>query len=115
MPQGAFRIPGWRDLERLAFEGRISMSELCRRAEVHGTTFRKWKSGRSTPSVAIVQALLDAGLAAVAEAERAETQGATATPVRSRRKSTAKPRAAAKGAARAAKPAASKRPARRRA
>ena len=77
MAQTPFRIPGWRDIERLAFEGRISMSELCRRAEVHGTTFRKWKGGRTSPTVATVQALLDAGLAAVTEAKRAER---TATP-----------------------------------
>jgi hypothetical protein len=109
MPNGAFRIPSWRDLERLAFEGRISVSELCRRAEVHGTTFRKWKAGRSSPTVATVQALLDAGLAAVAEAERAEAQSPAATPTRSRRKAAAKPRG------RGAKAAAAKRPARRRA
>ncbi len=48
------------------------MEELCRRADVHPSTFRYWKSGRSTPSVAIVQALLDAGLAAVEAAAQAE-------------------------------------------
>jgi transcriptional regulator with XRE-family HTH domain len=99
-----FRIPGWRDLERLAFEGRISMEELCRRAEVNSSTFRYWKSGRSTPSVATVQALLDAGLAAMAAAERAEQTDKPA-PDRGRRKAAAK----------RAKSTAAKRPARRRA
>jgi hypothetical protein len=104
MFENPFRIPGYRDIERLAFEGHISMQELCRRADVHPTTFRHWKSGRSTPSVAIVQALLDAGLAAVEVAERAETKAA---PARARRKAAAK-RAPVKAAA-------AKRPARRRA
>lgn len=78
MAENPFRIPGYRDIERLAFEGHISMQELCRRAEVHPTTFRHWKSGRSTPSVAIVQALLDAGWAAVTTAERAQAKAAPA-------------------------------------
>jgi hypothetical protein len=82
----------------------------CRRRSFH-----YWKAGRSSPSGAIVQALLDAGLAAVAEAERAEAQGAAAIPVRSRRKTAVKPRAVAKATARSAKPVAAKRPARRRA
>jgi hypothetical protein len=108
MAQAPFRIPGWRDLERLAFEGRISMVELCRRAEVHPSTFRYWKSGRSTPSVAIVQALLDAGVAAVAEAERAEASA----PAQPRGKKAAKPRAVTVPVAKAPT---SRRPARRRA
>ena len=66
-----FPHPSWRDIERLAFEGRISIAELCRRAGVNSSTFRYWKGNRTTPSVAIVQALLDAGLAAVKEAEKA--------------------------------------------
>jgi transcriptional regulator with XRE-family HTH domain len=82
-----FLIPGYRDIERLAFEGRISMEELCRRAGVNSSTFRYWKSGRSTPSVAIVQALLDAGVAA---AERAE-----AKPAPAKRRPRAKPKAKA--------------------
>jgi len=111
--QAQFRIPGYRDIERLAFEGRISMEELCRRAEVHPSTFRYWKSGRSTPSVAIVQALLDAGLAAVEAAERAERNAMSIAPNKSRR-AAAQPSAKrdAKPVARA-KAAASKRPARR--
>jgi len=76
---GSFRIPGWRDIELLASEGRISMAELCRRAGVNSSTFRYWKGNRRTPSVAIVQALLDAGLAAVKEAEKAE-RGYTEPP-----------------------------------
>jgi transposase-like protein len=72
MAQAPFRIPGYRDIERLAFDGQVSMGELCRRAGVHPSTFRYWKAGRSSPTVSTVQALLDAGLAAVAEAERAE-------------------------------------------
>jgi transposase-like protein len=106
---GPFRIPTPRDIERLAFEGRVSMETLCRRAGVNSSTFRYWRLGRSSPSVGVVQALLDAGLAAMAEAEKAEAQGATAKPVRARRK-----QAAAKRAPRA-KSAALKRPARRRA
>jgi hypothetical protein len=90
MPQHEFRIPAPRDIERLAFDGKISMVELCRRASVHPSTFGYWKSGRSSPSVAIVQALLDAGLAAVATAERAE---AKATPAK--RRPRAKPKAKA--------------------
>jgi transcriptional regulator with XRE-family HTH domain len=115
MAVNPFRIPGFRDLERLAFEGHISMQELCRRADVHPTTFRHWKSGRSTPSVAIVQALLDVGVAAVEAAERAGQDAASASPGKSWR-AAAKP--AAKRKARtpaAAKAAAAKRPARRQA
>jgi transposase-like protein len=93
MAVNPFRIPGFRDIERLAFEGHISMQELCRRADVHPTTFRHWKSGRSTPSVAIVQALLDAGWAAVTVAERAEAKAAPAQR-RPRVKATAKAKAA---------------------
>jgi hypothetical protein len=104
-PSGQFRIPTPRDIERLAFEGRISMEALCRLAQVNSSTFRYWRLGRSSPSVAIVQALLDAGLAAVTEAERAEAQAPTGAPTRSRRKAAAK----------RTKPAASKRPAQRRA
>jgi transcriptional regulator with XRE-family HTH domain len=103
-----FRIPGYRDIERLAFEGRISMEELCRRAAINSSTFRYWKSGRSTPSVATLQALLDAGLAAVEAASREPE--ASGRP----RRVAAKPGAKAKAPARA-KAAASKRPARRQA
>jgi transcriptional regulator with XRE-family HTH domain len=91
MPVPEFRIPSYRDIERLAFEGRVSMEELCRRAAVNSSTFRYWKSGRSTPSVATVQALLDAGLAAVATAERAE---AKAAPAKRRPRAKAKAKAA---------------------
>jgi hypothetical protein len=91
MPETPFRIPTVRDIERLAFDGRISMVELCRRADVHPSTFGYWKSGRSTPSVAIVQALLDAGLAAVAAAERAE---AKAAPAKRRQRAKAQAKAA---------------------
>ena len=111
MAQLEFRIPGYRDIERLAFEGRISMVELCRRAEVHPSTFGYWKSGRSSPSVATVQALLDAGLAAVADAERTERDASPAArhkPRRATSKAATKPVTHAKAAA-------SKRPARRRA
>jgi transposase-like protein len=99
-----FRLPVPRDIERLAFEGRISMEELCRRADVHSSTFRHWRSGRSSPSIAIVKALLDAGMAAMKAAERAG-HNATPAPHSPRRKAAAK----------RAKPAAAKRPARRRA
>jgi transcriptional regulator with XRE-family HTH domain len=90
MAVNPFRIPGFRDIERLAFEGHISMQELCRRADVHPTTFRHWKSGRSTPSVAIVQALLDAGWAAVTVAERAESKAPAPRRPRVKPKSKAK-------------------------
>ena len=89
MAETPFRFPTARDIERLAFEGRISMEELCRRAEIHPNTFRHWKSGRNSPSIATAQALVDAGLAAVAAAERAE---AKATPAK--RRPRGKPKAA---------------------
>jgi hypothetical protein len=104
-PDFRFRIPTPRDIERLAFEGRISMETLCRRAAVSSSTFRYWRLGRSSPAVAIVQALLDAGLAAVAAAERTERNAPPAARHKPRRP-VAKP---------ATKAAAVQRPARRRA
>jgi len=92
MAENPYRLPTVRDIERLAFDGRISMEELCRRAEIHPTTFRHWKSGRSSPSMATVQALIDAGLAAVAAAERAE---AKAAPAKRRPRARARPKAKA--------------------
>ena len=92
MAENPYRLPTVRDIERLAFDGRISMEELCRRAEIHPTTFRYWKSGRSSPSMATVQALIDAGLAAVAAAERAE---AKAAPAKRRPRARARPKAKA--------------------
>ena len=92
MAESPFRLPTVRDVERLAFEGRISMEELCRRAEIHPSTFRYWKSGRSSPSIATVQALLDAGMTAVRAAERAE-QGTEAAKRRPRAKAKAKTKA----------------------
>jgi len=104
-PELQFRIPTPRDIERLAFEGRISMETLCRRAGISSSTFRYWRLGRSSPSVAIVQALLNAGLAAMAEADRAESSA----PLRPRgKKAAAKLRAVPASTA-------SQRPARRRA
>jgi transcriptional regulator with XRE-family HTH domain len=94
MVESPYRLPTVRDIERLAFDGRISMEELCRRAEIHPTTFRYWKSGRSSPSMATVQALIDAGLAAAAAAERAEAKAAPA-----KRRPRAKPKAKAAPAA----------------
>jgi hypothetical protein len=91
--QFPFRIPGPRDIERLAFEGQISMVELCRRAQIDPSTFRYWKMGRSSPSIATVQALIDAGLAAVRSAERAEAQAAPA-----KRRPRGRPKAKAKAA-----------------
>jgi transposase-like protein len=87
------RLPGPREIERLAFDADITVAELCRRAEVHPSTFRYWKVGRTSPSIAIVQALLDAGWAAVAAAERAEAKAAPAQR-RPRVKATAKAKAA---------------------
>jgi hypothetical protein len=91
MVENPFRLPTVRDIERLAFEGRISMEELCRRAEIHPSTFRHWKSGRNAPSLTTVQALLDAGLAAVAAAERVD---AKAGPAKRRPRAKAKAKAA---------------------
>jgi transcriptional regulator with XRE-family HTH domain len=91
MAETPFRFPTVRDIERLAFEGRISMEELCRRAGIHPNTFRHWKSGRNSPSIATVQALVDAGQAAAADAERAE---AKASPAMRRPRAKAKAKAA---------------------
>jgi transcriptional regulator with XRE-family HTH domain len=91
--QFLFRIPEPRDIERLAFEGRISMVELCRRAKIDPSTFRYWKSGKSSPSIATVRALLDAGMAALAAAERAAVKVAPA-PRRPRVKPKPKAKAA---------------------
>ena len=107
MAESPYRLPTVRDIERLAFDGQISMEELCRRAGIHPTTFRYWKAGRSSPSLATVQALIDAGLAAAKAAAQVEAAGA-ASP---RRKPAAKP-AAPKRTARS-KAAAAKRAARR--
>jgi hypothetical protein len=105
-----FRFPTPRDIERLAFEAGVSIGVLCDRAGVSSQAFRNWKFGRVSPTLSTVQKLTEAGLALVTEA-----QGASTTPSRSGRKVAAKPRAAAKGTTRTAKPAASKRPAGRRA
>jgi transcriptional regulator with XRE-family HTH domain len=93
MPKTPFRFPTARDIERLAFEGRISMEELCRRAGIHPNTFRHWKSGRNSPSIATAQALVDAGLAAVVAVDQAEAKVAPAKR---------RPRAKAKAKAKAA-------------
>jgi hypothetical protein len=102
----AFRFPVPRDIERLAFEAGVSLAALCRQAGVTPQSFRNWKFGRVSPSLDTVQRLVDAGTTLLAEA-----QGAMTTPPTSRRKAPAKPRAAAK---KAPKPAATKRPARKR-
>jgi transcriptional regulator with XRE-family HTH domain len=91
MVENPYRLPTVRDIERLAFDGRISMEELCRRAEIHPSTFRYWKSGRSSPSLATVQALIDVGLAAVTAAERADAKVA---PAKRRPRAKAKTKAA---------------------
>jgi transposase-like protein len=93
MAQNPFRLPGPRDIERLAFDADITVAEVCRRAEVHPSTFRYWKVGRTSPSVAIVQALLDAGWAAKEAAERADAKA----PAK-RRSPRVRPKAKAKAA-----------------
>jgi transcriptional regulator with XRE-family HTH domain len=57
------------DVERLADEAGLSVAELCKRAKIAHTTFYRWRTGRTSPSLDVYCRLQDALRAAAAAAE----------------------------------------------
>ena len=53
-------LPTPRDIERLAFDAGISMTELCRRAGVAYSTFSRWKADVSSVKLSVVDRLIRA-------------------------------------------------------
>jgi hypothetical protein len=54
------------DIERLAVEAGITIIELCKRADIAHTTFYRWKSGRTCPSIDVYERLRNAAREAAA-------------------------------------------------
>jgi predicted transcriptional regulator len=52
------------DVERMAWEGRISIAELCRRAGVAPSIFSRWKAGKTEPSMENYRRIRDVAQAA---------------------------------------------------
>jgi transcriptional regulator with XRE-family HTH domain len=47
------------DLERRAKAKRLSIAEVCRRANVAPSTFARWKSGDSLPTIRVLRKIED--------------------------------------------------------
>ena len=48
------------DVERQAAEAGISLKELCARAEISHTTFYRWRSGATSPSIDVYTRIIKA-------------------------------------------------------
>ena len=53
-------LPTPDDIEARAKAVNLTMPEVCLKADVAYTTFWRWKHGRTSPSMALCQRLLDA-------------------------------------------------------
>jgi len=48
------------DVERLAGEAGLSIKDVCARAGIAHTTFYRWKSGKTEPTLDVYRRILDA-------------------------------------------------------
>lgn len=48
------------EIEKRAYDARLSMAEACRRAGISHSTWMRWKSGDTNPSIAIYERLVKA-------------------------------------------------------
>lgn len=53
-------IPTPDQIEAAAKSKGLSIAALCRRADVDGTAFHRWRAKKNVPNLATVQRLLDA-------------------------------------------------------
>ena len=65
------KIPTPDDIKEAAKAKGLSISGLCRRADVDTTAFYRWQKGENSPNVATVQKMLDA-IEATPDREEAE-------------------------------------------
>lgn len=54
------QLPTPAEIEAAADAKGLTIAALCRRADIDAATFRRWKAGDGTPTMATVQKMLDA-------------------------------------------------------
>lgn len=65
-------LPTPKDIERMAFEADVTMTQLLERAGISQSTFARWKRGASSPTLRILERLIAAGQAAMQEKQNGE-------------------------------------------